>query len=139
MNNAINIIKKYEKFEMRKYKCPRGIDTIGYGHVILPHERLNKINEKEAERLLEIDLQKAKAAVNRNIKVALNTHQYEALLSFTFNVGGAALQRSSLRQKINREEHEQVMGELLRWVYAGGRVMRGLVARRMEEGRLYCA
>ena len=67
----------------------------------------------------------------------LKQEQFDALVSFTFNVGAAALQRSTLRQKINRQEHEYVPKELMRWVYAGGNIMPGLVRRRMAELDLY--
>lgn len=63
--------------------------------------------------------------------------RFDALVSFTFNLGGGALQRSTLRRKVNREEHEDVPREFLRWVWAGGRKLRGLVRRREAEALLY--
>jgi len=60
-----------------------------------------------------------------------------ALVSFTFNLGSAALQRSTLRRKVNREEHDDVPSELMKWVWAGGKKLRGLVRRREEELKLY--
>ncbi|MCT4635385.1 MAG: lysozyme, partial [Rickettsiales bacterium] len=71
------------------------------------------------------------------ITVSLNNHQFDALVSFTFNVGVGALQRSTLRSKVNRAEHEQVPTEFMRWVYAGGKRIIGLVRRRKAELELY--
>lgn len=73
----------------------------------------------------------------RNIKVELKQNQFDALVSFTFNVGPAALQRSTLRQKVNRNEHEEGKEEFLRWIYAGGKVIPGLVKRRRVEAEMF--
>jgi lysozyme len=63
--------------------------------------------------------------------------QFDALVSFTYNLGGEALQRSTLRRKINREEHAEVPEQFMRWVWAGGRKLRGLVRRRAAEAKVY--
>ena len=70
-------------------------------------------------------------------QASLSPEQFDALVSFTFNLGGGALQRSRLRALVNREEHDEVLDEFPRWVWAGGRVLRGLVRRRLREARLY--
>ena len=72
----------------------------------------------------------AERAVLRLIKVPLTDGQFDALVSFTFNLSSGALQRSTLRRKVNREEHEEVPAEFMRWVWVGGRKLRGLVRRR---------
>jgi lysozyme len=69
--------------------------------------------------------------------VPLNNGQFDALVSFNFNLGGGALQRSTLRRKVNREEHDDVPAELMKWVWAGGKKLRGLVRRREAEGLTY--
>jgi lysozyme len=79
----------------------------------------------------------AEQAVCRLVKVPLTDGQFDALVSFTFNLGSGALQRSTLRRKVNREEHEEVPREFLRWVWAGGRKLKGLVRRRAAEADLY--
>ncbi len=79
----------------------------------------------------------AKRSVLRLITVPLTNSQFDALVSFTFNLGGGALQRSTLRRKVNREEHDDVPAEFLRWVWAGGKKLRGLVRRREAELLLY--
>ena len=134
---ALNLIKEFEGFSPVAYICPAGYKTIGYGHVISSNDNFSSINENDAEELLSKDIGKAEDAVNRNIIVNLKQEQFDALVSFAFNVGAAALQRSTLRQKINRQEHEYVPKELMRWVYAGGNIMPGLVRRRMAELELY--
>lgn len=79
----------------------------------------------------------AEQAVCRLIKVPLTDGQFDALVSFTFNLGSGALQRSTLRRKVNHEEHEEVPDQFMRWVWAGGKKLRGLVMRREAEASLY--
>ena len=67
----------------------------------------------------------------------LTDGQFDALVSFTYNLGGGALQRSTLRGKINREEHAEIPEQFMRWVWAGGRKLKGLVRRRAAEAGLY--
>lgn len=135
---AIELIKLFEGFSPRPYICPAGWRTIGWGHVILPEEKFTIISPEEAEELLRKDLLHAENAVLRLIKVPLSDGAFDALVSFTFNLGAAALQRSTLRMKLNRgEPKEEVAAEFLRWVYAGGRRLKGLVRRRVAEMALF--
>ncbi|AZL15535.1 lysozyme [Rickettsiales endosymbiont of Stachyamoeba lipophora] len=135
--HQINFIKQFEGFSSNPYKCPAGLDTIGYGHVIKPHEGFSEINENQACELLEQDLLFARQAIIRHIHSPLNNHQFTAILSFTFNLGTAALQRSTLRQKINNYEHHLVKGELNKWIWCKGRILQGLIKRRFVEGLEY--
>lgn len=140
-DNGLKFIKRFEGFSPIIYLDSAGLKTIGYGHLIHPHEKSffkNGISELDAESLLKQDVQLAENAVARLIKVPLTNHQFDALVSFTFNVGSGALQRSTLRHKINRGEHEEVPLELLKWIYAGNRKIPGLIKRRILEGELYC-
>lgn len=138
INHAgINLIKSFESLRTYKYICPSGYSTIGYGHVLLPNENLEKITEDEAEELLYKDIILAEQAVLRNIYINLSSNQFAALVSFTFNVGGAALQRSTLRSKINNHEHHYVPSEFMKWIYGGGRKLLGLINRRRKETELY--
>lgn len=73
----------------------------------------------------------------RLIEVPLTDDQYDTLVSFTFNLGAGALQRSTLRRKVNREEHAEVPAQLMRWVWAGGRILPGLKKRRAAEAKVY--
>ena len=136
--NGIDLIKRFEGFSRTVYFCPAGYPTIGYGHVVKPHEDFSAgIDEAQAEELLRQDAAIAEQAVLRLINVPLTDCQFDALVSFTYNLGGGALQRSTLRRKINREEHTDVPGQFMRWVWAGGRKLKGLIRRREAEADLY--
>ena len=138
--NGIDLIKSFEGFESEIYLDAAGLPTIGYGHLIRKGEHKmfeNGISEEEAEALLADDVQIAERAVLRLVKVPLTDNQFNALVSFTFNLGSGALQRSTLRRKVNREEHAEVPEEFMRWVWAGGRKLKGLIRRREAEAALY--
>ena len=136
--NGIDLIKRFEGFSAKIYICPAGYPTIGYGHVVKAHEDFSAgIDEALAEELLRQDAVIAERAVLRLINVPLTDGQFDALVSFTYNLGGGALQRSSLRRKINREEHADVPEHFMRWVWAGGRKLKGLVRRREAEAMIY--
>lgn len=134
---AFELIKEFEGLKTSSYICPAGYKTIGYGHIMLANDNLDEIDLIKAEELLLEDVFKAEQSVLRNIMVELKQNQFDALVSFTFNLGSAALQRSTLRQKINRCEHEYAPKELMRWVYANGTIISGLVRRRVAEAELY--
>ncbi|MDA0307515.1 MAG: lysozyme [Proteobacteria bacterium] len=139
---GINLIKRFEGFEPKIYLDAAGLPTIGYGHLLLPGEDemfRNGISEAAGEALLIKDVLLAEQAVCRLIKVPLTDGQFDALVSFAFNLGSGALQRSKLRRKVNLEEHEEVPDQFLRWVWAGGRKLRGLIRRRKREAILYQA
>ena len=130
---GVALIKRFESFCATVYRCPAGKPTIGYGHVILPREQFGTITEAEAIELLRRDLAIAEAAVRRLISVPLTQSQFDALVSFTFNVGEGALERSTLSRRINQGEWAQAKRELQRWVFADGKKLNGLVVRRDAE------
>jgi lysozyme len=137
-NLGLNLIKRFEGFSPTIYTCPGGWPTIGYGHVVVEAERdrfANGIGEDEAEDLLRRDAAIAERAVLRLVTVPLTDGQFDALVSFTYNLGGGALQRSTLRRKVNRGEHAPVRAEFMKWewVWAGGRKLKGSVRRREAE------
>ncbi len=137
---GLGLIKRFEGFNPTIYICPAGYPTIGYGHVVRKEEQErfeDGINEQVAEELLQRDLRWAERGVLRLIDVPLTDGQFDALVSFTFNLGTGALQRSTLRRKVNREEHAEVPREFMRWVWADGRRMKGLIKRRAAEARSY--
>lgn len=135
---GLSLIKSFEGFYPKAYLCPAGLQTIGYGHVIRPGEVFAQpLSETQAETLLRQDVFFAEAAVDRLIKVPLTQGQFDALASFTFNCGAGSLQRSTLRACINRQEHERVPEELLKWTRVGGKIVSGLLRRRMAEAALY--
>ena len=137
---GLDLIKRFEGFSPTIYICPAGYPTIGYGHVVLAHEQdqfAAGITQAEATELLRKDVRIAERAVLRLISVPLTDGQFDALVSFTFNLGAGALQRSTLRRKVNRGEHESVPAELMKWVWAAGKRLPGLVLRRHSEAQNY--
>lgn len=139
---GLNLIKRFEGFSPTIYICPAGYPTVGYGHLVRPEERerfREGVSAPAAEELLKQDVQSAESAVLRLITVPLTEGQFDALVSFTFNLGAGALQRSALRRVVNRGAHGEVADQLGRWVIAGGRKQAGLVNRRRAEGIRYAA
>lgn len=98
-SQGIELIKRFEGFKSEPYVCAGGYLTIGYGHKLLPSDKYNKITEEKAEKILLKDLIRTERTVLKYIDNHLTDDQYAALVSFTFNLGSAALQRSTLRQK----------------------------------------
>ena len=141
-DDGLVLIKRFEGFAPEIYICPGGWPTIGYGHVVRDGEWdrfANGIDEAAAEELLRRDVEVAERAVLRLIRVPLEDGRFDAFGSFTFNLGGGALQRSTLRRKVNREEHDAVPAEFGRWVWAGGCKLKGLMRRREAEAELYAS
>ena len=139
-DEGINLIKRFEGFSSSIYICPAGYPTIGYGHVVRDDEKqrfAEDIDKDEGENLLRRDVRWAEGGVLRLIDIPLTDGQFDALVSFTFNLGTGALQRSTLRRKVNREEHEDVPAQFKRWVWAGGRKLKGLMNRRNMEAKKY--
>ncbi len=139
-DDGLALIKHFEGLVPETYVCTAGWPTIGYGHVVRDGERErfeDGIDEATAEEMLRRDVASAERAVLRLIRMPLEDGQFNALGSFTFNLGAGALQRSTLRRKVNREEHDAVPAEFRRWVWAGGRKLKGLIRRREAEAALY--
>lgn len=139
-DEGLNLIKRFEGFSSSIYICPAGYPTIGYGHVVLDEEKdqfAAGIDQEQGEELLRKDAQVAERAVLRLITVPLTEGQFDALVSFTFNLGSGALQRSTLRRKLNRQEYVSAAKEFRRWVWAGGRKLKGLIKRREAEKALF--
>ncbi|PCJ28992.1 MAG: muraminidase [Rickettsiales bacterium] len=134
---GIELIKIFEGFSAKPYICSGGHLTIGYGHKLLPDEPTEEISQAEGILLLEQDLFRFERAVVRYIDNPLNNNQFAALVSFSFNLGAAALQRSTLRQKINYGLYNEAANEFPKWVYADGRKIAGLVHRRIVEQELF--
>lgn len=138
---GIELIKKFEGFSSMIYFCPAGYPTIGYGHVVLPEERekfRDGITEEEGEELLKSDLMKFERLIKTNLKaVKLHEYCFDALISFTYNIGFYAFRASTLRRKIINGELLSAGDEFLRWVYAGGKRLKGLVVRRYLERELF--
>mgnify|MGYP000169639711 CR=1 FL=1 len=132
---GIEIIKSEETLQLTAYKCAAGKWTIGYGHTedVKPGD---KITEHQADVLLEYDLERFERAVER-LAPGVNANQFSALVSFAFNVGEAALERSSLLKKIKQNAPKAAALEFDKWVYGGGKKLPGLVRRRAREAKLF--
>lgn len=134
---GLSLIKEFEGFSAEVYKDVAGKRTIGYGHLLRPDDDFESVSEAEAEQLLRVDVRKAEQAVEVLMRVPLNDNQFAALVAFTYNLGGGALQRSTLRQCINREDWAEVPHQWRRWVWAGGKRWDGLRRRREAELELF--
>lgn len=133
---GIDIIKKFEGCELEAYLCPAGVPTIGYGHTY--GVRLGRtISQAEADVLLDHDYQDSIEAVEELIKVPLSENQIEALASFVFNLGRGKLIGSTLRKKLNQGDYKGAAEEFDKWVFAGGKKLNGLIARRAAEKALF--
>jgi len=138
MTDTIDFIKRFEGFSPTPYKCPAGYFTFGYGSLVSHYPDTKfPVSEEDASTYLDAALMSAERAVRRLINVDLTENQFSALCSFVYNVGSGSLQRSTLRRKVNREEHCEVPEEFMKWVFGGGRKLPGLIARRKAEGELY--
>ena len=139
---GLNLIKKYEGLRLNAYLCPASVVTIGYGSTKYPNgkkvllgEKLS--GEKEATQLLLSTLDPYEAAVNKHLP-NINQCQFDALVSFAYNVGTGAFIKSTLlkKAKVNNAD-PSILDEFLRWNKAAGKVMNGLTNRRREEANLY--
>lgn len=135
---GIAIIKQFEGFSEKLYICSAGKKTIGYGHVILDGEQFEKsISKKDAELLLKKDVAKAEEAVRRLAERPLTQNQFDALVSFVFNVGEGAFEKSTLLRCVNSGLMAEAARQFSRWVYAKGQKLPGLATRRDAEAQLF--
>lgn len=141
-NNCVSIVKKYEGFRSKPYKCPAGIPTIGYGSTFyINSEKVSmydsEISETFASELLETVLNDFAKKVDNIIKVSLNQNQFDALVSFTYNIGIGAFTKSTLLKKLNNVDFQGASNEFIRWNKANGKVLKGLTNRRLDEQKLF--
>ncbi len=136
---CLQFIAEWEGFSATIYRCPAGILTIGYGHVVREGEVFPEtgITKEQALALLDEDCFRMQRSIHRLINIPLTEQQLTALTSFTFNLGSGALQRSALRRVINRGEWTSVAREWRKWVWAGGRKLPGLIRRRNAEVAMF--
>ncbi len=139
---GISLIKKYEGCKLTAYLCPANVPTIGYGHtgkdVTKADVGKKKITPAEAEVLLVSDLPKYANGVERNVKSTINQNQFDALVSFVYNLGEGNFKSSTLLKKINKNPNDTtIRNEFAKWVKAGGKTLAGLVKRRADEAELY--
>ena len=133
---GLDLIKEFEGFRAEAYLCPAGVWTIGYGHTgdVTPDDSCTMA---EAEEMLRKDVERFEAAVDRLVKVPLTEGQFDALVSFAFNLGEGNLMQSTLLKKLNREDYAGAADEFGKWVKAGNKTLPGLVRRREAERALF--
>ena len=133
---GIALIKEFEGLRVKAYQCPGGVWTIGYGHTAGVKPGM-VITKAQAEEYLKADLIAFERYLN-GLGLALNQNQFDALVSFIYNVGTGNFSSSTLLRKIRvNPQDNSIMDEFLRWVYSKGRVLPGLQRRRLDEMKLY--
>jgi len=150
---AIEMIKHHEGVRQKPYRCPAKLWTVGVGHVLYPEQGKLKLEDRdsvalrdadsrtfsmeEVNAILRSDLARFERGVVQYCPVALTQGQFDALVSFSFNVGLGTLQRSTLRQKVLRGDMEGAAEELLKYCMAGGKILKGLQNRRIDERAVF--
>ena len=143
-NKGITLISKLEGFRSKPYLDSANVATIGYGSTFYLDGRRVKMTDKpiskdDAHRLLSIVANKFAVSVDKYTTACLNQNQFDALVSFTYNVGVGAFKNSTLLKVVNKDPNnfDEVNKQLMRWVRAGGKVLDGLKKRRSKEIELY--
>ncbi len=136
---GFDLIRKYEGLRFAAYVCPGGKLTIGYGHTGPDVYEGWKIDAEEANELLEHDVERFERSVNEMVHVPMTQGMFDALISFSFNLGAGSLKGSTLLKKLNADDREAAADEFLKWNKAGGKVLAGLTARRESERELFLA
>ena len=152
-DKALEVIRHHEGVRTKPYQCPALLWTVGVGHVIDPtHAKVPLAERKalpipegwnrtitmgEVDDILRDDLNRFERGVERYCPVPLTQGQFDALVSFSFNVGLGTLQRSTLRQKVLRGDMEGAADEFLKYTIGGGKVLKGLVTRRNDERAMF--
>ena len=139
--NGIAHIKEFEGFRGRRYLCPANKPTIGYGHVIVDSERATlwgaDLTEEQATKLLMKDLVRFEDAVLAMVAVPLTQGQFDALVSFAYNLGEAKLRSSTLLKLLNAGDYDGARKQINRWVYSNGKKLEGLIRRRARETEMF--
>ena len=135
---AETLAKHFEGFRAKPYRCPAGVLTIAFGHAIKAREHFTSVTTEEGTALLQQDLAQAAVSTFRQCPGLLFESEavQGAIIDFTFNLGGGRLQASTLRRRINQRNWPEVRKELNRWVYGGGKKLKGLILRRAAEAQL---
>ena len=150
---TIEMIKHHEGVRFKPYQCPAKLWTIGVGHVLYPNQGKMPIDQRggfqlaqednrsfskdEVNAILRADLARFEKGVATYCPVPLTQGQFDALVSFAFNVGLGTLQRSTLRQKVLRGDMAGAAEELLKYCMAGGKILKGLQNRRIDERAVF--
>ena len=133
---GLDLIKKYEGFAPKAYKCPADVLTIGYGTTsgVKPGDTITK---EQAESRLREDVNRFEYNIDKSVKIPLTQKEFDSLTSFTYNVGPTAFRNSTLLRKLNSKDRIGASNEFKRWNKANGKVLNGLTRRRSEEEKLF--
>ena len=135
-NEGISLIQKFEGCELEAYQCSAGVWTIGYGHTKDVLEGMT-ITKEQAEQMLVDELHEYENYINEYVTVALSQNQFDALVSWVYNLGPANLKVSTMLKVLNKGQYEEVPAQMKRWNKAGGKVLEGLIRRREAEACLF--
>jgi len=133
---GLDLIKHFEGCELKAYWCPAGVLTIGYGHTADVEEG-DEIEQGDADRLLEADLEEFEHYVLQLVDPELTQNQFDAIVAWTFNLGPGNLKESTLLKRLNERDFDDVPYQIRRWTKAGGKELPGLVRRREAEALLF--
>ena len=133
---GLSLIKRFEGCELKAYRCPANVWTIGYGHIKDVKEG-DEITKEEAEYMLQEEMIEYEGYINDLVKVPLEQCMYDALVAWVFNLGPTNFSSSSLLRVLNEKKYEEVPYEIKRWNKAGGEVLNGLIRRRKAEALLF--
>ena len=142
-NNGLDLIKQFEGLSLTPYLCPANIPTIGYGNTFYEDGtkvtlKDKPITEQRASELIEYIVNKTFSDnINKVVKVPLNQNQFDALVSFAYNIGNGNFNWSTLLKKLNKSDYEGAALEFGRWNQANGKIIQGLVLRRQKEKELF--
>ena len=133
---GLALIKKFEGCELEAYQCSAGVWTIGYGHTkgVQPGDTWS---QSHAEHMLEVELEEYQSYINEYVTVNLSQNQFDALVSWVYNLGPNNLKASTLLKVLNSGDYEGVPAQIRRWNKAGGVVLDGLIRRREAEALLF--
>ena len=152
-DKCISMIRHHEGVRFRPYRCPAKLWTIGVGHVLYPVQGALPLDQRqnvelarqdnrtfsteEVNGILHNDLVRFERGVTTLCPISLTQGQFDSLCSFSFNCGLGTLQRSTLRQKLLRGETENAAQELLKYCMGGGKILKGLQNRRIDERAMF--
>ena len=140
---GILLIKHHEGVRNKPYRCPAGLWTVGVGHLIgdgkqLPDGYNKTFTDREIDEILKADLRRFELGLSKLLpNVPLKQNEFDALISFCFNLGLGCFQRSTIRQALLRGNKEAAMESLVKYCRAGGKILRGLQTRRLDEKALF--
>ena len=137
-----DLIKSFEGCKLKAYKCPAGLNTIGFGSTFYPDGTKVKegdvITKERADELFDAIADDFVKKVKPLIKKELSDNSFSALVSFAYNAGVGNLKSSTLLKKVNANPNDEtIRGEFMKWVRANDRVLLGLEKRRKAEADLY--